>query len=70
MQDWPDLDSNIVICIEQLELAQHLQQDDAVQTLLIMYNFLPQFCQSVQQQCTQPVAKQTVMQFDHAVVSP
>ena len=69
MQDWPDLSSHIVICIESLDLAQAAQQDAAIQGIFVMYNFLPQFCQSAQDQCTDAVAKvQGAMQYDCAVV--
>ena len=69
MQDWPDLSNHIVICIESLDLAQAAQQDAAIQGIFVMYNFLPQFCQSAQDQCTDAVAKvQGAMQYDCAVV--
>lgn len=69
MQDWPALDHNIVICIEQLELAPTLLQDDSIQKVFVMYNFLPQFCDSIEQQCTQTLAKQQgIMHFNHTVV--
>lgn len=71
LQDWPDLSSHIVIAIESLELTQSVQQDDAIQSIFVMYNFLPQFCQSAQDQCTQALPKQPgIIPYNHVVVSP
>jgi len=69
LQDWPDLRSHVVICIESLELAQSVQQDPAIQSIFVMYNFLPHFCQSAQEQCTEPNAKgHGALHYSHAVV--
>ena len=60
-----------MVAIETLELAQSIQQDAAIQSVFVMYNFLPQFCQSAQDQCTQALLKQPeIMQYNHKVVSP
>ncbi|DBB03911.1 TPA: hypothetical protein ACH3X1_012996 [Trebouxia sp. C0004] len=67
-QDWPDLRSHVVICIESLELARPVQQDPAIQSIFVMYNFLPHFCQSAQEQCTEPAAKgRGALHYNHAV---
>ncbi|KAL0055976.1 hypothetical protein WJX82_006293 [Trebouxia sp. C0006] len=67
-QDWPDLRSHVVICIESLEVAQSVQQDSSIQTIFVMYNFLPHFCQSAQEQCTEPAAKgHGALHYNHAV---
>ena len=71
MQDWPDLSRHIIICIESLELEASVQQDAAIQNIFVMYNFLPQFCQSAHDQCTRALPKQAgTMQYGHAAVSP
>ena len=60
-----------MIAIESLELAQSVQQDGAIQSIFVMYNFLPHFCQSAQDQCTQALPKHfDIMQYNHIVVSP
>lgn len=71
MQDWPDSSSHIVIAIESLELEQSFQQDGAMHNIFVMYNFLPQFCQSAQDQCTQALPNGSgSIQYNHVVVSP
>lgn len=71
MQDWPDLSRHIIICIESLELELSVQQDAAIQNIFVMYNFLPQFCQSAHDQCTRALPKRPGnMQYSHAAVSP
>jgi len=68
-QDWPELGSHIVICIESLELAPSVRQEAAIQTVFVMYNFLPDFCQSAQEQCTEALATaQGTIKYNHAVV--
>ena len=58
-----------MICIESLEVAQSVQQDSSIQTIFVMYNFLPHFCQSAQEQCTEPAAKgHGALHYNHAVV--
>ena len=71
LQDWPDPSSHVVICIESLQLAESVQQDPTMQSVFVMYNFLPHFCQSAQEQCTEPVAKGPgALHYNHVVVSP
>ena len=70
LQELPDLSIHIVICIEELQLHESVLQDEDVLRVFVMYNFLPGFCQSAQQQCTAPLSKlQSPLAFDHVTVS-
>lgn len=70
-QDWPDLSNHIVIAIESLELKESFQQDVAMQSIFVMYNFLPHFCQSAQEQCTQALPTgPDIIHYNHVAVSP